>query len=88
MKGHICLTGLVTLASSLSWAGSDTREASSPASPVTSASVPAVSASPDLIKTRAEVGAVLTRMMSGDVRLNSLWSHSRVPQRPAGIAEP
>ena len=88
MKAHICLAGLLTLISSLSLAGSDTPEASNPASPVTSKTAPAVSGSPGLIKTRAEVGTVLTRVMSGDGRLNSLWSHSRAPQRPAGIAEP
>jgi hypothetical protein len=93
MKGHICLAGLLTLISSLSLAGSDTPEASTPASPVTSKPAPAVSASPGLdvetqIKTRAKVGAVLTRIMSGDGSLNSLWSRSRAPQRPSGIAEP
>jgi hypothetical protein len=92
MKGHICLAGLLTLISSLSLAGSDTHEASTPASSITSTS-PAVSASPGLdvetrIKTRAEVRAVLTQIMSGDGMLNSLWSRSRAPQRPAGIAEP
>jgi hypothetical protein len=30
----------------------------------------------------------LTQIMSGDGMLNSLWSRSRAPQRPAGIAEP
>jgi hypothetical protein len=89
MKAYICLAGVLTLISSLSLAGSDTPEASTPVSPVTSTTAPAVSASPGLVKTRAEVGAVLTRMMmSGDGRLSSLWSHSSAPQRPAGIAEP
>jgi hypothetical protein len=92
MKAYICLAALLILISSQSFA-SDTREASTLASPVTSTSAPAVSARPGLdietrIKIRAEVGAVLTRIMSGDGLLNRLWSHSRAPQRPVGIADP
>lgn len=88
MKAFICLAALLTITSSLSLAGSDTREASTPASPATSKTAQAVSANPDIIKARAEVRAVLTRIMSGDGSLNSLWSNSRALQRPAGIAEP
>jgi hypothetical protein len=79
MKGHICLAGLLTVISSVSLAGPDKREASTPASPVTSRSAPAV---------RTGVSAVMMRVMSGDGMLNSLWSLSRVPQCPAGIAKP
>jgi hypothetical protein len=93
MKGRICLAGLLTVISSLSLAGSDTREASTPASSVTSTSTPAVSANPGLdVETRKKTGtgvsAVLTRIISGDGALNSLWSNSRAPQRPAGNAKP
>jgi hypothetical protein len=85
MKAYICLAALLTLISSQCFA-SDTREASTIASPVTSTSAPAVSASPG-IDIRAEVGAVLTRITSGDGLLNRLWSHSSEPQCPVGIAD-
>ena len=75
MKAYICLAALLTLISSQSFA-SDTQEASTPASPAISTSAPAV-------KIRAEVGAVLTRIMSGDGMLSSLWF-----QRPPLIAAP
>ena len=93
MRRYICLAGLLTLMSSLSLAKSDTGDALTPPSPVNSTPAPAVSASPGLdVKTRINKGtgvsAVLTRIVSGDGALNSLWSNSRAPQHPAGNATP
>ena len=92
MKGRICLAGLLTVISSLSLAGSDTQQASTTASSITSLSRPAVNKSSGLnVETRPKPGtgvsAVVTRVISGDGTLDSLWSHSRAPQ-PAGIAKP
>jgi hypothetical protein len=93
MKGRICLAGLLTVISSLSLAGSDIRGAPTHTSSVTSPLTPAMSEGPGLtLETRTRTGtgisAVLTRIISGDGMLDSLWSQSRAPQRPADIAKP
>jgi len=93
MKRRICLAGLLTVISSLALAGSDSREPSTPATSVASTTSPAVRANPGLdvktlIKTRTGISAVLTRMVTAEGTLDSLWSKSRAPQRPAGTAKP
>jgi hypothetical protein len=90
MKGHIYLAGLLTVISSLCLAALDTLKASTPASSVTSTSALAVTARPGL-ETRQKKGtgvsAVLTRVISGEVTLNSLWSNSRGPKRRFPIGD-
>jgi hypothetical protein len=93
MNAYICLAALLTLTSSLSLAEPDTRAASTPASPVTSKSAPAMNASPGVDKealrnAKAEFQGVLAKIIFADGMLNSLWCSCLHPQRPAVIAEP